>query len=51
MEIGGLKKYLILRNIDIYKKDVQNIINKKGKIVGKFLKFESKDDNIDDIIN
>ena len=50
-EIGGLKKYLIHRNIDIYKKDVQNIINKKGKIVGKLLKFESKDDNIDDIFN
>ena len=45
VNIGGLKKYFIVRNIDINKKDEQIIKNKKGKIVGKFLKFEAKNDD------
>ena len=49
IDLGGLKNYLTKLNIDINKKEEQEIRDKNGQIIGKFLKFQEKNNN--DIFN
>ena len=43
--LGGLNNYLTKINIDINQKEEQDIRDNKGRIVGKFLKFQKKNSN------
>ena len=45
-KLKGLNNYLFNLNIDINKKEEQDLRDKNGRFVGKFLKFQEKNSNV-----